>query len=175
MNGKICRILLYGNPILRQKTIRIDKIDEAVKKVIADLKATIIVKNGLGLAANQIGSSFRIFCYNPEYFDLGKEPVVIINPEIIHQAGHDESEEGCLSLPGINEIVPRARHVVIRGLSETGEELTISGRDLLARVFQHEIDHLDGKFFIDYLSPLRKKMLEKELAEIIKMAQERCE
>ncbi|MCX7757879.1 MAG: peptide deformylase [candidate division WOR-3 bacterium] len=175
MNTKECRIVLYGNSILRTKTAEVKEITDDVRKVIEDLKRTLILKNGLGLAANQIGSSLRIFCYNSEYFNLGPGPVVIINPEIVHKEGTYESEEACLSLPGITEVVARAQKVTVRGLSENGQELIVSGSDLLARVFQHEIDHLNGILFIDYLSPLRKKMLKKELDEIIKLAQKQCE
>jgi peptide deformylase len=173
--AKVRSLVLYGNSILREKTKEVTNFNELIKNLIADLKVTLIARNGLGLAANQIGMPFSIFCYNPQPFNLGNEPVAIINPQIIKVEGRDEGEEGCLSLPGINEIITRHKKVVIKGLLESGDEITISAEGLLARIFQHEIDHLNGVLFIDYLPPLKRKILDKQLKLIATRSLQQCE
>lgn len=166
MKGNNLTICLYGDPILRQKTKLLKSIDNQTKQLIADLKETMIQQDGLGLAANQIGKSFSIFCYNPRGVGVEQEPVVVINPEIIKFEGQEEREEACLSLPGIVEMLKRPAQVVLKGMTEDGKKIEIKASGLLARVFQHEIDHLNGMFFIDRLSATRQKMLQKQLDEI---------
>ncbi|MBS4016582.1 MAG: peptide deformylase [Candidatus Latescibacteria bacterium] len=166
MKGKNLTICLYGNPILRKKTTSIKKIDYQLKKIIADLKETMMQQDGLGLAANQIDASVSIFCYNPHGVGIEQEPVAIINPEIIKSEGKEEREEACLSLPGIVEVLMRPARVVIKGISEDGKKIETTASGLLARVFQHEIDHLNGLFFTDRLSATRQKMLKKQLDQI---------
>ncbi len=170
MKGCNLTICLYGNPILREKTKSVKKIDNQTKQVIADLKETMMQQDGLGLAANQIGESCSIFCYNPRGVGIEQAPVAIINPEIIKSEGKEEREEACLSLPGIVEMLMRPTKVVIKGITEGGKKIEITASGLLARVFQHEIDHLNGIFFIDRLSKTRQKMLEQQLNQIIKLA-----
>ncbi|MCX7785658.1 MAG: peptide deformylase [candidate division WOR-3 bacterium] len=174
MKGENRKIRLYGDPILRKKARPVKKIDNSIKKIIADLKVTMVTQDGLGLAANQIGELVSIFCFNPEPVNVKKdssapndiEPMVVINPEIIKYEGEEEREEACLSIPNIVEVVLRAKEVVVRGLDENGKPIQIEGKGLLARVFQHEIDHLNGILFIDHLSPIRQQMLKKQLEAI---------
>ncbi|MEO0075288.1 MAG: peptide deformylase [candidate division WOR-3 bacterium] len=171
MRGENLVIRLYGDPILRIKTKKVITIDTKIKKIIADLKVTMLSQDGLGLAANQIGESVSIFCYNPKGVGIEKEPIAVINPELIEQEGQEEREEACLSLPGIVEVLKRPAMVKIKGISEDGEHIEIKASGLLARVFQHEIDHLNGIFFIDRLSKIRQKMLRTQLEEIAKLSQ----
>jgi len=167
MKGSNRKILIYGHPKLREKTKPIKKVDSAVKKLIADLKITMLTQDGLGLAANQIGSLLSVFVFNPRGVNVAQDPVAVINPEIIKSEGREEREEACLSLPGIVEILQRPQKVKVKGIDENGKEIEITGSGLLARVFQHEIDHLNGIFFIDHLSTTRRRMLKKQLDEII--------
>lgn len=183
MKGDNRTIRLYGDPILRKKTQPVKKIDDSIKKIIADLKVTMITQDGLGLAANQIGELVSIFCFNPKPVDVKNEsatpndiePIVVINPEIVKREGKEEREEACLSIPGIVEVVLRASEVLIKGLDENGKPIQIKGKGLLARVFQHEIDHLNGILFIDHLSPIRQQMLKKQLEAISQMNKLVCE
>lgn len=169
MKGNNLTICLYGEPILRKKTKPVKKIDNVIKQIIADLKETMIQQDGLGLAANQIGESYSIFCFNPKGVGIEQKPVAVINPKIIKSEGNEEQEEACLSLPGIVEMLMRPTKVIIQGISEDGKKIEMAGAGLLARVFQHEIDHLNGIFFIDHLSQTRQRMLKKKLQEIENM------
>lgn len=168
MKGKNHKILLYGNPILREKTKPVKKVDSIVKKLLADLKTTMLAQDGLGLAANQIGAEYAIFVFNPRGANVDKDPVAVLNPVVIKAEGKEEREEACLSLPGIVEVLLRPQKVTIKGFDEEGREIEITGSGLLGRVFQHEIDHLNGIFFIDHLSTTRRRMLKKQLDEIAK-------
>lgn len=168
MEGKNQKVRLYGDPVLRKKTKPVKKIDNVIKKLIADLKVTMLTQDGLGLAANQIGASLAVFCFNPRGINIEQDPVAVLNPVIIKTEGKEEREEACLSLPGIVEVLLRPQKVVIKGFNEDGKETKITGNGLLARVFQHEIDHLNGIFFIDHLSPIRRRMLKKHLDDFTK-------
>ncbi len=168
MKGKNQKVRLYGEPILRKKTKQVKKIDASIEKLIADLKTTMLCQDGLGLAANQIGTSLAIFCFNPRGVNIEQDPVAVLNPVIIKAEGKEEREEACLSLPGIVEVLLRPQKVVIKGLNENGKEIELTSSGLLARVFQHEIDHLNGIFFIDHLSLTRRRMLKKQLDEVAK-------
>ncbi len=166
MQGKNRKVRLYGDPILREKTKPVKKVDDAIKKIIADLKTTMLCQDGLGLAANQIGESLAIFVFNPKGLGVEQDPVAVLNPEIVSKEGKEEREEACLSFPGIVEVILRPSKVVVKGFNEQGKEIEITGSGLLARVLQHEIDHLNGIFFIDHLSATRRKMLKQQLDEI---------
>jgi len=169
MKGKNQKIRLYGDPILREKTKPVKKIDNAIKKLITDLKTTMLAQDGAGLAANQIGETVSIFVFNPRGTGVDQDPVAIINPEIVGSEGKGEREEACLSLPGIVEVLSRPSKVEIRGRSEDWKKIELTGLGILARAFQHEIDHLNGIFFIDRLSLTRQRMLKSKLDEIAAM------
>jgi len=171
MKGKNQKILLYGSQVLWEKTKPVKpvkKVDSAIKKLIADLKTTMLTQDGLGLAANQIGASQAIFVFNPRGVNVDQDPVAVLNPIVIKAEGKEEREEACLSLPGIVEVLLRPQKVTIKGFDEEGQEIEITGNGLLGRVFQHEIDHLNGIFFIDHLSATRRRMLKKQLDKIAK-------
>jgi len=118
---------------------------------------------GVGLAANQVGSLHRVFVANPsEDHDPGKL-LVVINPELVESQGEFISEEGCLSIPEFRDEVRRARRVLVRGLDRNERPIQVEGEDLLARIFQHEIDHLNGVLFVDRLSPAKRDILLRKL------------
>jgi peptide deformylase len=145
-------ILTEGHPVLRQRAKEIGKITKRLRQLAKDMLETMHEAGGVGLAAPQVGVSERMIV-----IDVGKGPLVLINPEIIATEGQVRDVEGCLSLPGRSEYVTRAQKATIRGWDLRGQTVTLNGEDLLARAFLHETDHLNGILFIDYLSPNDKE------------------
>ena len=159
------RIRKYGEKVLRQKSEEVEDIDGEIQKVIEDMKEVLFEAKGLGLAAPQIGVLKRIFlAIHPE----NKNLIVVINPVIVEKSGKEIDMEGCLSFPDIYFSIPRAKKVVISGLDEKGREIEIEGNGLLARCFQHEIDHLNGILIIDYATEEEKKFWKEKLQQIKK-------
>lgn len=154
-----------GDPILRTKAEPVADITDDVRTLISDMFETMYAEDGVGLAAPQVGIGQRVIVVDPR--DEGVEPFALVNPQI--QSASDETEkgeEGCLSLPGLKELVDRSTTVVVTGLSDAGEPVTIEAEGLLARILQHEIDHVDGILFIDRVSPLKRKMLLKRWEKV---------
>jgi peptide deformylase len=118
---------------------------------------------GVGLAANQVGSLQRLFVANPSDDQDSSKLVVVVNPELVESEGEIVSEEGCLSVPDFREDVRRARRVLLRGADRFGQPIEIEAEDLLARIFQHEMDHLNGVLFLDRLSPAKRLLLKPRL------------
>ncbi|MBQ7337411.1 MAG: peptide deformylase [Clostridia bacterium] len=139
------KIVQYGDETLRRICRPVDKITPAVLTLLDDMVETMRAADGVGLAAPQVGILRRIVVIETEPGNV----IELINPKIIATAGEQEGSEGCLSLPGQFGIVRRPRHVTVRAMNRHGETVEISGSDLLARAFCHELDHLDGKVFID--------------------------
>ncbi len=158
----IYKIVKYGDPVLRKKTEEIKEVTEDIKKLALDMLETMYAAPGVGLAAPQIGLSLKI-CVIDIVPDGKKEPYILINPKIT--AGKDmvELEEGCLSFPKIYEKVKRYNEVTAEYLDINGKQKKITVNGFLAKAFQHEIDHLNGKVFIDLLSPWKRKNVEKEI------------
>ena len=149
----ILDIRVLGDPVLRKPTKRVTQVTDELRKLIADMFETMYAAEGIGLAAPQVGRSERVAVVDVE----GKK-FTLINPEIVTTNGSpDKGEEGCLSIPDIYGDVERPAEVTIRATDENGNQYEASANELLGRCFQHEIDHLDGKLFIDYLSPLKRK------------------
>jgi peptide deformylase len=149
----ILDIRVLGDPVLRKPTKQVKEITEDLRKLIADMFETMYAAEGIGLAAPQVGRAERVAVVDVE----GKR-FALINPEVLTTGGVSEkAEEGCLSIPDIYGDVERPSEVTIRFTDENGDEREEAGAALLARCFQHEIDHLDGKLFIDYLSPLKRR------------------
>lgn len=166
MKGQTRPIRLFGDPVLETKTKPVPKITKEILQLIADMKETMLVNQGLGLAANQIGVGLSVIVINPGGAGIDQKPYAIINPELVESSGLVEREEGCLSIPGISEVVARPAKVVIKGLDETFQPVTIEAQGLLARAFLHEIDHLNGIFFINHLGKTRYTLLLPRLKEI---------
>ena len=145
-------IHVLGSPILRQETTPVDRMTDELRRLTDDMFDTMHAAKGIGLAAPQIGRSERI-----AVIDVEDDPIVIVNPEIVITEGSAKAEEGCLSIPEIFGDVERPARVTIRALDRDGEPFELQASELLARCLQHEIDHLHGKLFIDYLSFLKRR------------------
>jgi peptide deformylase len=149
----ILDIRVLGDPVLRKPTTRVKEVTDELRKLIADMFETMYAAEGIGLAAPQVGRAERVAVVDVE----GKR-FALVNPEIVAETGPVvKAEEGCLSIPDIYGDVERPSQVTVRFTDETGEEREEYGIALLARCFQHEIDHLHGRLFIDYLSTLKKR------------------
>lgn len=147
----ILDIRVLGDPILRQTTEPVREITDELRTLVADMFETMHHARGIGLAAPQVGRTERL-----AVIEIEGEPLVVINPEILETAGKAKAEEGCLSIPDIYADVERPKDVVVRAMDLEGKTYEIQATDLLARCLQHEIDHLHGKLFLDYLSVLKR-------------------
>lgn len=161
-------ILIYGSPLLRQKTKEVERIDEPLQQLIDDMVETMYTAPGVGLAANQVGTPIRLLVMNPSEEKNPEGLIVLINPEIVLAEGEVMGEEGCLSIPEVREQVIRPHHLVVRGYDREGREMEVSASDLVARILQHEIDHLDGILFIDRLSTAKKGLIKQKLRKTLK-------
>jgi peptide deformylase len=142
----VLTIRKYGDPVLKQATKDVEEIDGRVAKLVDDMIETMYGAPGVGLAANQVGVQRRLFVY-----DIGQGPKVVINPRITETSGEWAFEEGCLSVPGLSWTIVRPDRVHLVGLDLDGNELSIDADEYQARVFQHEVDHLDGTLLIERL------------------------
>jgi peptide deformylase len=149
---KILDIRVLGDPVLRKATTPVEQVSDDIRSLIADMFDTMYAAEGIGLAAPQVGRTERV-----AVMDVEGQKLALINPEIIEREGSTRGEEGCLSIPEVFGDVTRSSRVIVRALNEKGEEIEAEGTELLARCMQHEIDHLDGKLFIDYLSMLKRR------------------
>ncbi len=150
-------IQVLGSPILRKETTPVESIDDGLQRLIDDMFETMYAAHGIGLAAPQVGRTERVTVIDVSPREQSR-PLVLINPEIVvADGGVTKAEEGCLSIPEIYGDVERPSHVIVRALDRNGEPFEVEATELLARCLQHEIDHLHGKLFIDYLSMLKKK------------------
>ena len=145
-------IRVLGDPILRQETTPVTTVTDELRSLIDDMFETMYAAKGIGLAAPQVGRNERL-----AVIDVDDQPLVLINPEIVSAEGTIKAEEGCLSIPEIYGDVERASRVVVRAVDRQGKGFEVEGRELLARCLQHEIDHLHGKLFLDYLSVLKRR------------------
>ena len=148
----LLEIHVLGSPVLRTETTPVSVITEDLRKLVEDMFDTMRAAQGIGLAAPQVGRHERV-----AIVDIENDPIVLINPEIISETGKERAEEGCLSIPDIYGDVDRAARVTVRATDLEGNLFEREATDLLARAFQHEIDHLHGKLFIDYLSFLKRR------------------
>ncbi|OQX71962.1 MAG: peptide deformylase [Candidatus Cloacimonas sp. 4484_275] len=166
--AQILPVRLYGDKTLRLKAKEVTEFDENLRNFVADLTATMYAKDGVGLAAPQVGISLRIFVVDPDWFKEGgkKNPHVFINPKFKEFVGSATNEEGCLSLPGIFEKVTRAEKIIVEAFNEHGKKFSVEADGLFGRAIQHEYDHLDGILFIDKIAKLRKIFIKKFLKEI---------
>jgi peptide deformylase len=157
----ILDILEFPDPRLRTRAQPIAVVDDAIRRVIADMFETMYAAPGIGLAASQVNVHKRLLV-----IDISEErnqPLVFINPEIVARDGDEETEEGCLSVPGIFEKVRRAERITVRALDRNGISFDMKAEGLLAVCIQHEMDHLEGKLFVDYLSELKRTRIRGKL------------
>ena len=163
----ILSILEFPDERLRKKAALVKTVDDKIKKLVDDMLETMYESHGVGLAATQVNVHQRVVIIDVS--EEKDEPLCLINPEIIEKDGVKESEEGCLSVPGFFEKVTRAEHIIVKALNRDGESFQFDARDLLAVCVQHELDHLNGKLFVDYISPLKRQRIKKKLDKIHKM------
>lgn len=156
-------IVKYGDPVLRRKAALVERIDESLKALIQDMLSTMYAAPGIGLSANQVGVSKAL-----AVIDLQLEgrlnPIVSINPVVEHRSGSLFDEEGCLSIPGFAAKIKRASRVCIRALNADGLPVQLEADGLMARCLQHEIDHLNGRFYIDHLPLVQRLKMRRRIA-----------
>jgi len=154
----VLKIELLGAPVLRQRAAEVEAVDDDVRRLIRDMFDTMYAANGQGLAAPQVGVSRRIIVVDVPNSDT--PAFALVNPRIVEQSKETaRAEEGCLSIPGVSDVVERPAKVVVEGLDTDGAPVRIEADGDLARCLQHEIDHLDGILYIDRLSPFKRKLL----------------
>jgi len=164
------QICTYPDPVLREKTKHVERIDSSIERLIKDMVETMHAAPGVGLAANQVGVSLQLAVIDlSTREDEGQRHplLVIINPEILSMEGAVVEEEGCLSIPDYSEKVQRAARVKVRALDRTGKPFELETDGLLAKALQHEIDHLNGLLFVDKLSPLKKNLFKRRFKKAL--------
>jgi peptide deformylase len=161
-------IVKYPDPILQRPTEKVTEFDEELRTLAADMFESMYKAVGIGLAAPQIGVSKRITVIDLSNQQKPEDKIVLINPEIVHREGKQHEEEGCLSLPDIRDKVTRAAKVTVKAQDLDGNWFEIDGTELLARCFQHEIDHLDGILFPWRLSALKRDLILRKIRKLQK-------
>lgn len=156
-------ILRYPDPRLHYRASRVERVDDNIRRLVADMAETMYDAPGIGLAATQVNVHKRVIVI--DITEDRSDLKVFINPEIVESSGEQECEEGCLSVPGVYEKVTRAEWVKVAALNEHGEAFELDTEGLLAVCVQHEIDHLDGKVFVEYLSQLKLGRIRSKLAK----------
>lgn len=147
-------IIIYPDPVIRKKSEFVEEVNGEIKQLIEDMEETMYASRGVGLAAVQIGVLKRVIVVN-----IGEGLIAMVNPEILENDGEVQMEEGCLCLPGVLIDVKRSEKVKVKGLNEKGEEIVVDAEGLLARAFQHEVDHLNGVLIIDKVSRIKRELL----------------
>jgi peptide deformylase len=160
---KLYQLKLYPDSVLRKKSLPINDVDGAVRDLMDGMAEIMYTYNGIGLAAPQVGMLQRIIIA-----DIGEGLITLANPEILQKEGKDRLEEGCLSLPDIQVNIARSQSIFVSGINPEGKEVQHELSGLMARVIQHEIDHLNGVLIIDYASPSEKILLRRQLKELQK-------
>jgi peptide deformylase len=166
----LLEIKKYPEKILKQKAAPIETIDGDIHSLIDDMIETMYAARGIGLAANQVGISKRLCVIDTSGREEKSQLIVLINPVIIEKEGTEESDEGCLSIPGYLPIIKRAAKVTVKGLNGEGKPIHLEAEGLLARALQHEIDHLDGLLIIDRISPIKREFFKKRYKRSLKEA-----
>jgi peptide deformylase len=162
----IIEILHFPDPRLRKKATPVDEVNDQIRQTVKDMFETMYQAPGIGLAATQVNIQQQVIVMDVS--EDKTEPVCLINPEIIAKDGKEEMQEGCLSVPGIFENVQRAENITVKALDQQGAEFTLEADGLLAVCIQHEMDHLAGKLFVDYLSPLKMQRIKKKMLKMKK-------
>jgi len=161
-------ILRYGERGLHERAVDVRAFDASLHRLIDDLIETMYAAPGIGLAAPQVGIPLRVFVVDLSGGRNTGELIVMVNPSFVEREGTQLEEEGCLSAPGFNATVVRPRRAVLKGFTRDGAEQTVEGTDLLARAFQHEMDHLDGVVFIDRLRGIKRDLIVRKIHKLKK-------
>ncbi len=159
-------ILRYGAGVLHAPAEPVHEITEEIQQLVDDMIQTMYAAPGIGLAATQVGVGLRVFVCDVSAGRNAADLMVFINPEFVERDGMQLEEEGCLSIPGFNATVARPSRAVIKGLNREGREQVVEGSGLLARCFQHEIDHLEGTLFVDRLRGLQKDLILRKVRKL---------
>jgi peptide deformylase len=159
-------ILRYGDELLHQRAAPVDEITPEIQGLIDDMIETMYAAPGVGLAAPQVGVPLRIFVADVSGGHNPAELLTFINPAFVERNGTQREEEGCLSVPGFNATVARSSRAVLKGLARDGHEQVIEATGLLARCFEHEMDHLDGTLFVDHLRGLQKDLIVRKIKKL---------
>ena len=162
----ILTILEFPDKRLRTVAEEVDQVDEQIKTLVADMLETMYAAKGVGLAATQVNVHKRVIVIDVS--EDKDQPLCLINPKIIQQTGEEQAEEGCLSVPGFFEKVSRAERIKVQALNREGVSFELEADDLLAICIQHEMDHLQGKLFVDYLSAFKRGRIKTKLEKIHK-------
>jgi peptide deformylase len=157
----LMEVLKFPHPVLRKKCEKVETVDDEIKKIARDMAETMYAENGIGLAAPQVGISKRIFVV-----DVDEELLTVINPEISVSGEKEKMEEGCLCLPKVTVEIERLSRVHMEGIDIQGNKVTIDAEELLARAFQHEVDHLNGMLIIDHLSKVKRDIVVKKFRKL---------
>ncbi|MDN3679315.1 peptide deformylase [Vibrio tapetis subsp. quintayensis] len=160
----VLQVLTFPDDRLRTVAKPVQEVTSETQKIVDDMIETMYDEEGIGLAATQVDIHQRIVVIDVS--ETRDEPMVLINPEITEKRGEDGIEEGCLSVPGARALVERAAEVTVTALDRDGKEFSFEANELLAICVQHELDHLEGKLFVDYLSPLKRKRIKDKLEKI---------
>ena len=161
-------ILKYGREVLERPTQPVTAFDEKLAQLVRDMFESMYAAQGVGLAAPQIGIPLQLAVIDITSGEDPKQKVVLVNPKILRVSGKQTQEEGCLSLPGLRSTVTRPKSVTIRAQDATGKWFEKTSEDLLARAFSHEIDHLNGKVFIQHLSVLKRDLIKRKIRKRIR-------
>ena len=159
----VLTILEYPDPRLRTRAVTVKTVDDDIRQLVADLLETMYAAPGVGLAATQVDVHKRVLVFDVS--ETKDEPYCLINPEIRNKEGSTTGDEGCLSVPGVTEEVERADQITVSALDRVGNAFEMEATGLMAVCIQHEIDHLDGKLFVDYLSQLKRQRIKKKLVK----------
>ncbi|MBZ5604370.1 MAG: peptide deformylase [Acidobacteriia bacterium] len=162
-------IVKYGQPVLEENAEAVSEFDTPeLHKLIEDMFESMYAARGVGLAAPQIGVGKKIAVIDVSTGEDPAQKIVLINPEIVSREGSQTGEEGCLSIPTFREPVTRAMKVTVRAKDAKGTEFEMTGEDLLARAFQHETDHLNGRLYISHISPLKRDLIRRRIRKLQK-------
>jgi len=164
----LLQICIYPDPVLRQKARLVKNIDNGIQRLIDDMVETMYHAPGIGLAANQVGRPLSLLVIHIQREESEYGLIVLINPQMVSSRGETTFEEGCLSVPEYYANVTRPEEVVVRGLDRRGEKIEIAAGGLLAIALQHEMDHLEGKLFIDRISPIARDIFKRRWKKTFK-------
>jgi peptide deformylase len=159
-------IVKYGTVTLHRPASRVEELTPELRSLIDDMIETMYAAPGVGLAAPQVGVSSRVFVVDTSVGRNAADLMAFVNPEFVEREGMQLEEEGCLSVPGFTATVARPARVVVRGLDRDGKERTVEGTGLLARAFQHEMDHLDGRLFVDHLRGIKRDLIVRKIQKL---------
>jgi peptide deformylase len=164
-------IVKFGDPVLEKPAAPVTVFDDALRKLVEDMFESMYAAHGVGLAAPQIGIGKRIAVIDVTFKEDPDAKIVLINPEIVHTEGKQNSSEGCLSLPEFRENVTRPRKVTARGQDAHGKPVEVTGEELLARALVHETDHLNGKLYISHISALKRDIMKRKIRKLMKQGE----